>query len=867
MRTAIRILIVVLALIMLAGIFAVQSAQRALMDAGVEHLDWRGVSWSDRTLRVEEVTGRYAAEQGSLGFAAWGIQVKLVWDGGPRLELVNVRDMDLDWQPTPGLSFDDPMLDSDPGSPAPASIEQSPASLDPRDWLHVPQWFPARAAVRDLHLSMPCQQKTCELTGSVDVQRDVSSSHSVAVQLALLSGADSLALSVDLREDANALMLRSNLAVSGQRALELSADWRGAIDSAQWHGSVTMPPWPDANWLFTFAEPWLAPGSLPLREVPSGLQFNAEWKLEPAVKPVDVAHLLGGAVRVKGRVELPQPWELTDVGAVSGAADFDVQGDMGAWLVHQGVATVRLERLSWPGLASLPSELRPVSVHAVIEPVPGSTQGWRTSLPLTVNATLEGPVTATLDTQLNLASEPALQAEFQQGHMQMAGGRIEYAGVRLDNPQAELFFKASVGQQILRLTLVNPSRFTSAALQLSDAGVSMSEARLDLAGMELDFPLGDQGALRLDTPLRLGVTRLEHAVLRPQSWSMTGRVGYGEKGLAWKGVAAAASGLQFDLDMTWPPEAGWRARLTPGEVFLRAANPLALTLAEWPALLDLSAGKLTASFDASGNPSLERLAGRVNLTGAGGIYDRAEFSGLNLPLGIVMASEQITLDTTGTTLQSINPGLPVGPASFAGRYRAALADMLGGRLEIKQASTALLGGRLVLQPGTLDFSQPRQSLMVQMQGVQLSELFKAYPTDGLSGHGIIDGQMPVTLSDDGLLIESGTVSAREPGGVLRYRSDKLAGLGENPGMRELVLALDDFRYSVLASDIDYAEDGTLVLDLRLEGHNPALQQGRPVHLNVRLEEDIPALLASLQLSGQVSDIIQKRVQERLLQRR
>jgi len=39
--------------------------------------------------------------------------------------------------------------------------------------------------------------------------------------------------------------------------------------------------------------------------------------------------------------------------------------------------------------------------------------------------------------------------------------------------------------------------------------------------------------------------------------------------------------------------------------------------------------------------------------------------------------------------------------------------------------------------------------------------------------------------------------------------------------------------------------------------------GRPINFSINLEEDIPALLTSLQLSDRVSETIQRRVQERL----
>ena len=51
------------------------------------------------------------------------------------------------------------------------------------------------------------------------------------------------------------------------------------------------------------------------------------------------------------------------------------------------------------------------------------------------------------------------------------------------------------------------------------------------------------------------------------------------------------------------------------------------------------------------------------------------------------------------------------------------------------------------------------------------------------------------------------------------------------------------------------------------GSNPDLEKGRPVNLNVNLEEDIPALLTSLQLSDRVSETIRQRVQERMQKRK
>ena len=75
--------------------------------------------------------------------------------------------------------------------------------------------------------------------------------------------------------------------------------------------------------------------------------------------------------------------------------------------------------------------------------------------------------------------------------------------------------------------------------------------------------------------------------------------------------------------------------------------------------------------------------------------------------------------------------------------------------------------------------------------------------------------------------------------------------------------MQNFHYAVLNSTVDDDEQGKWGLGLRLEGKNPDLRGGQPVVLNVNLEEDIPALLTSLQLSGRVNEAVTRRVRKLL----
>ena len=159
-----------------------------------------------------------------------------------------------------------------------------------------------------------------------------------------------------------------------------------------------------------------------------------------------------------------------------------------------------------------------------------------------------------------------------------------------------------------------------------------------------------------------------------------------------------------------------------------------------------------------------------------------------------------------------------------------------------------------------------QLLPLKLSGLDLQELFRVYPAEGLAGNGLIDGTLPLRLGG-AISIEQGLIEARPPGGQLSFHSPRIRAMGQaNPGMKLVTDALEDFHYDLLSSSVDYDQSGTLQLGMRLHGQNPAIEKGRPIHFNINLEEDIPALLASLQLTDKVSGIIQQRIQQWMRQR-
>ncbi|MCH8538866.1 MAG: YdbH domain-containing protein, partial [Alkalimonas sp.] len=188
------------------------------------------------------------------------------------------------------------------------------------------------------------------------------------------------------------------------------------------------------------------------------------------------------------------------------------------------------------------------------------------------------------------------------------------------------------------------------------------------------------------------------------------------------------------------------------------------------------------------------------------------------------------------------------------------------QLQLQDNQLALFNGRVRLPQQSYDLSQSEWTLLLQIEQLDLQQLLTQHPTSDLTGQGLINGQLPLVVSSKGIEVVQGQLKAVEPGGKLSYRSPQAQGMAaSNPGMSMIITALDDFHYTVLNTEVSYTPDGKLILALQLQGRNPALEQGRPVHFNITLEEDIPALITSLQLTNQLNDVIQKRIQQRLQQ--
>lgn len=164
-------------------------------------------------------------------------------------------------------------------------------------------------------------------------------------------------------------------------------------------------------------------------------------------------------------------------------------------------------------------------------------------------------------------------------------------------------------------------------------------------------------------------------------------------------------------------------------------------------------------------------------------------------------------------------------------------------LRVDALGMDLFSGEVVASPFTIDPVHPDFETMVGFKQVDLTEFFKLLSVDGLGGSGKLDGQIPLQFTQRKIIVHDGTLTATGPG-ILRLRTDALPKQITDAGQSlDLVLkALADFHYDKLTVELtgNVAGDGTIML--KIQGNNPAVLEGRPFNLNIRLETNFDRLI-------------------------
>ncbi|OBP15455.1 hypothetical protein A5320_08855 [Rheinheimera sp. SA_1] len=457
------------------------------------------------------------------------------------------------------------------------------------------------------------------------------------------------------------------------------------------------------------------------------------------------------------------------------------------------------------------------------------------------------------------------------------------AGLVPENIQLQLsgYWQTDEVQLTLLQPLVVAFSFLSPAGEAAQLQLPAAQLQLQTGSLQCAGAHWQQCQLQLDA--KAEVQKLQHPLLKTADWQWQGQAFGPLTALQLSGTIQNQQALKVTYQATSSPTA-ISMRWQLADLFFLAGNPLQITRL-WPELLELQRGKISAE----GELQLQLPGGQLNqlrvnakLNELAGIYDRTAFAGLTVQLLLEADPRSFTLQLPELGLRQLNHGFQAGPARLAAQYRADWSAPASGDVRLAQAQIGMFGGQLALGETQFNLQQPNIEFRLLVRQMQLAALLKQHPSGQLLGEGVFSGTVPLryqrTPPASGTAVSSkataaslaqwqvlgGSLQAEAPGGRLQYQYQPVPGQKAS-GMDLAFEALSDFRYQTLASTVDLQPDGKVLLQVKLHGFNPKLQQGRPVHFNINVEEDLPALLTSLQLSSQISDKVRQRIQQKIQQ--
>ena len=279
----------------------------------------------------------------------------------------------------------------------------------------------------------------------------------------------------------------------------------------------------------------------------------------------------------------------------------------------------------------------------------------------------------------------------------------------------------------------------------------------------------------------------------------------------------------------------------------------------WPnPEMDLTHGKISASAEVSFGKAaqesshsidLKRLHGIIDFKLVGGFMTPTIMQGLSTRLEIIGENGTLRISPTPLRINSIQSAVELNDTSLLFSTEAFLSTSIP-TLTIRNLRTHLLGGTVTLASTVIDPLAETHNGTLQVRGLDLNEVLRLEQQESVKGTGKLDGTLPLYISGKQITVKQGSIQGRAPGGTIQFEVDKetaSAWAESQPNLDLIVKSLENYHYSKLAVGVDYAKNGILKLDTKLEGKNPDFRNGVPIHFNLNIEENIPALLKSLSL--------------------
>jgi len=227
-----------------------------------------------------------------------------------------------------------------------------------------------------------------------------------------------------------------------------------------------------------------------------------------------------------------------------------------------------------------------------------------------------------------------------------------------------------------------------------------------------------------------------------------------------------------------------------------------------------------------------------------GVNSRIELGSL-LPLA--------TLAPQRIDIQQIDVGIDL----FFGEFLFSL--MADGRVVLEEAVWPWAGGEIGFDRAALILDETPQELNLFVRSVDLAEVFALLDIDGLTGSGLLAGQLPIRVEGGGITVLDGAMKSLG-GGTLQYNGPVSLSSEQDDGSKLMFDALENFSYESLEVAISGRTTDDLKVTIILEGSNPAVLDGYPFKLNISTEGPLAEMVREGTVGIRVPEQIRRQLQ-------
>lgn len=248
----------------------------------------------------------------------------------------------------------------------------------------------------------------------------------------------------------------------------------------------------------------------------------------------------------------------------------------------------------------------------------------------------------------------------------------------------------------------------------------------------------------------------------------------------------------------------------------------------------------------------------VALTSVSGEVDDIWIEELNWHQNVTLLGSTISslpIDTKNLTVGLIELPTPISKLSASTYWSYSQefnitashlkADVLGGSFSIPTIKWPFVKGH---------------SANVQLNSIDLEKVLALDKKQGIVVTGNISGQIPITFDGNKYIIEKGELHNINNGLIQIMNNPATEALVRDNTQLQLAFdALKNLHYHQLSSSVSMEDNGYMLLDTVIKGHNPDIDND--VNLNLNLSYDLLGLIESMSMTQRFEDNIIKDLQK------